>query len=911
MLDLQIGDGINGFSVLRKVPLEELSGDLIEMRHQKTGLSLAWVRRKEENKTFGIAFETLPENDTGVFHILEHSVLCGSYRYPVKEPFVELLKNSLNTFLNAMTFPDKTFYPISTRNEKDFMNLSRVYLDAVFHPAIYRNPSIFRQEGWHYTGDLKHPAVDSPESALHYEGVVYNKMRGAFADPDEIMENEINRALFPDTPYAFVSGGDPAKIPDLTYEQFLDYHKRFYAPSNAYVILDGNVPMEEFLKMLDREFLSGFENTGRVPYPHLQKPVDGGIREIPYEVGKEEGISKRYRMAFGRVIGTFRDREKLEAAEVLADVLAGSNQSYLPALILGKGLAEDVSVRIADGVNQPYLKIEVKNMKAEDAEEIKGLIFDELRRLSEEGISRNRLEAALSNEEFALRERDYGTYPEGLLFGIEILESWLYGGKPEQNLEVGDLFKNLRSMMNEGYFEQLIRECILENPHRAEIRLCPSKELGEERREEERKRIQERVSSWSEKDRKEIEAENRDRLKWQEQEDSPEELSKIPHLAIQDLDPEPEHFPEEKSECFGGVLLRHRLTTSGIVYVSVYLPAAGYSEEELSRLSFVSSLLGKVRTRETSSEELQIRIQRTFGNFSANVSVYGKDNQRDAASVYLQVSVSYLKENEEEAVCLLSEILFETEFTEEEEMRNLLKQALERQKQSFIMAGHALGVSRIHAMFTAAGAAQEALQGLAYYRWMKNADRKWSGKIPDAFSPLLRDILSEANPVLSVTADAEYSEKGVLRILEEIESYRREHQMDRTVRFADIQPAGISREGILIPADISFAEAGQYLPDFGSGFSGTMRLSCRIQSLAYLWNQIRVQGGAYGTGMQVRPSGLLAAYSYRDPNGADSIHVYQESGAFLKTFLQGFPDLTGFIIGAVSDQTPLLSPRLK
>lgn len=472
---------LHGFTEIRQAPLPELDATLHEMEHAQTGARLVWLERDEENKTFGIAFPTLPGDDTGVFHILEHSVLCGSDRYPVKEPFVELLKHSMNTFLNALTFPDKTLYPISSRNPKDFLTLMRVYLDAVFHPAIYHNPAIFRQEGWRYEFDA--------DGQPHYKGVVFNEMKGAFADADELETNALNRALFPDTPYRFVSGGDPACIPDLTYEQFLAAHRKFYAPSNALIFLDGAVDLDAVLQVMDEEYLRGFARSERTVFPPLQAPVDGGVQRIEYEVASEAEEPGRTRLAYGFVLGSYADRETLVATEVLAQVLAGDNESPLCRAVLSRQLAKDLMLRVYDSVAQPWLQMEITDLHAENAAAAEQAVLDELRRLAEQGIDRAKLEAALARREFEMRERDFGPYTPGVGLCMQTLESWLYGDRPEANLQVGALFDSLRAKMREGYFEELLRRIFLENPHKAKVVLTPSHTAGEARRQAEADRL--------------------------------------------------------------------------------------------------------------------------------------------------------------------------------------------------------------------------------------------------------------------------------------------------------------------------------------------------------------------------------------------------------------------------------------
>lgn len=884
-----------GFIEISARPLEELEAVLHEMEHQKTGARLVWLEREEENKTFGIAFPTLPSDDTGVFHILEHSVLCGSDRYPVKEPFVELLKHSMNTFLNAMTFPDKTLYPISSRNDRDFLNLMRVYLDAVFHPSIYHRPEIFAQEGWHYELD--------GDGALSYKGVVFNEMKGAFASAEEQMEIAMNRALFPETPYRYVSGGDPASIPDLTYERFLDSHRRYYAPSNSLIFLDGAVDLETVLRILDEEYLSGFSRTERTDPPALQPPVDGGVRTVEYEVASAEEEQGRTRLAWGGVIGTFADRETIVAAQVLADVLCGSNQAPLCRAILSRGLAENVLLQVVDGVAQPWLRLEARHLKAEDAAEVERVLFDELRRLADEGIDRAKLEASMANLEFQLRERDYGTYPQGLVFCIQTLESWLYGGAPEANLEVGDLFARLRGKMAEGYFERLLRALLLENPHRCKVVLRPSHTVGEARRRLEAERLRRESAAWTEETREAVRRRQAALLAWQEQEDTPEQLATLPCLALSDLNPEPERLPLETARMSGLPVLLHPLHTGGIVYLTLYFDADDCSEEELSRLTFLCRLLSHMATSAHSAEQLSDLVRLRCGILQCFVSNFAAVGDRTHCKTRLCVSFSALEDRVQEALELVSEILTQTVLEDEGAARDLLRQARMKGMQRIIMSGHAAGLSRLAAQFSACGVADECTGGFAVYQWLKYQEEHWDwGALRPALETLLGRIVTRSRLTLSVTGRAGAIAPGAAAYLASVLP-----EGPAGPGAAALAPWGVCREGIVIPTDVSFACCG----GARDGEGALWKLAGKVVGLAYLWNMIRVQGGAYGTGLAVMDSGLTACYSYRDPSGAQSLERYLGCAQFLREYCASKPDLTGYIIGTVSDSEPLLSPRGK
>lgn len=482
---MMIGDTLHGFRVIRQVELDELSGTLHEMEHEKTGAKLAWLQRAEQNKTFMAAFQTIPEDDTGVFHILEHSVLCGSEKFPLKEPFVELMQGSMKTFLNAMTYPDKTVYPVSSRNDKDFMNLVRVYADAVMSPAIYRQPNIFRQEGWHY--EVKEGAEPS------YKGVVFNEMKGAFSSVDTILQGGMNRLLYPESCYRFVSGGDPEHIPELSYEQFLNAHRRFYHPSNALFFLDGDLDLAEVLELLDEEYLSKYERQERDFAIHMQQPVSGAEGTVSYQLAPGQKAEGKTHFCMGKLAGTWADKEKCLALKILCSYLAGSNDAPLKKAILRRGLGQDLFMSVSDGNAQPSLVLQVRNTQREKCGEIRAVLRETAQELLEQGLDRGELEAIFNRMEFSALEH---SEPYGLTLGLGVTASWLCGGQPELYLTWGDTFAALREKMEDGYMESLLREILADQEHTAVLYALPSATLGQETMEREAQRLQNAKASW-------------------------------------------------------------------------------------------------------------------------------------------------------------------------------------------------------------------------------------------------------------------------------------------------------------------------------------------------------------------------------------------------------------------------------
>ncbi len=885
-----------GFTLLEEKALPEIGGALQQWEHNKTGAKLAWLQRPDDNKTFGIAFTTLPEDSTGVFHILEHSVLCGSDRYPVKEPFVELLKNSMNTFLNAMTFQDKTFYPVSSRNEKDFLNLMRVYLDAVFHPLIYSKPEIFYQEGWHYEFD----EAGDPG----YKGVVFNEMKGAYASADQHLQNTMNAMLFPDNCYRFSSGGDPAVIPELTYEGFLDAHRRFYSPSNSFIFLDGDLDIDLVLSILDGEYLSGFEKGERIVPPAMQAPVSAGVQHITYELGAEEPLENRYRTGWGSVICDFADKETLIAMQVLAEVLCGSNQAPLSRCILEKGLAENVSMQVVDGVLQPWVLLDVQNFTKENLSLVEETIRAELCRLAE-GLDREQLIAQMANLEFKLREADFGNMPRGLVFGIRALESWLYGGDPAAHMVIGDVFENLREKVTQGYFEDLLRRMLLENKHSGQIVMEPSHSLGQERREEEQMRLNIAATTWNEAE-KQLLQERCERIQaWQASEDSPEHLATLPRLELSDISPDPENSPTEVVAVNGLPVLLHKVSCGGIVYASLYFDIADRSAEELSLVGLMAGLLGDLATESSTAQQLMNRRQLLCGDFQCSVRNFAKLNAPMECQRKLCVSFSTLEKNLEKALELVVEIITATKFDAEANVLDILRQWKTGLMQQIIMNGSSVAAGRISAQVSVAGVADECIGGFTFYNWLKNTEENWNwAALQAALEHASKDIFCKNRLTLSITGTDETAAERICNILAEALS------AGELGAPATIQPWAKRREGIAIPADIAFAVKGGSLLDAGGSFNGRVPLARRIIGLAYLWNTIRVQGGAYGAGLLARPTGLACCYSYRDPNAARSLEQYEGSADFLRQLCQAGTDLTGFIIGAVSDDSPLLTPRM-
>ena len=880
-------DMIHGFIKTGVRPIAELDATMISYRHARTGLELIWLSRDEENKTFGIAFETLPENDTGVFHILEHSVLCGSEKYPLKEPFVALMKSSMNTFLNAMTYPDKTLYPISSRNGKDFMNLISVYLDAVFAPMIYRKSEIFRQEGWHCAFD--------EDGSANFNGVVYNEMKGVYSDPDEISDYAINRALFPDTPYRFDYGGDPACIPQLTYEDFLDAHRRFYSPSNACVFLDGKLDIDAVLKLMDEDYLSVMPVGTRVAPPPVQAPVNAGLVRTSYEVATAEEEEGHTRLILAGVIGDCSQREKIVAMDILCDLLCESNHSPLSRALLQSGLVEDVNMSVQDDLMQPYVKLEIKNLAEENADSVEKLARNTLCRIAQEGLDPSALNAAIANTEFQMKERDYGSYPQGIILCMQALGSRLHGLDPASELEVNALFESLKQKAGEGYFEALIKDILLDNPHACKLLLLPSHTLNEARAEAEAQRVAAKLDLLTEAEIAALKDEEERLIAWQQSEDEAE----MPALTLEDINAEPEIDPCEIREIDGIRALLHPMTHNGICYCRVYFDVNGLSEAQLSDLSLLCYLLGKLDTSKYTAAALINRTRGLYGSFGYSVISYAEMDNAKHSDVKLVAAFSTLSENIDAALDLAIHILRETKFDNAAAIHEIIRQhQLDLYK--FIMTrGSTAASARIKAAYSADGVVDECCGGIKYYRYLQTLDQSNNFM---RLRTLADDLLCRENLVVSFTGDIPALSLKSLHVFPEA----------RVPGFdAKLAPWGAIHEGIVIPSDVAFAARGGDIFADGGQYSSRMALASHIITLDYLWNRVRVQGGAYGVRMSVSDIGVCACASFRDPSAARSLDVYAHCGEYLSEAVQHETDLTGAIIGTIADASPQLSVRLR
>lgn len=888
-MNLEKNTKLCGFTVTRIREEKELGGRLVEMTHDKTGAELCWVDNKELNKTFSIGFKTLPENSTGVFHILEHSVLCGSEKYPVKEPFVELLKSSMNTFLNAMTYPDKTIYPVSSRNKRDFLNLTSVYLDAVFAPALKHNPNIFRQEGIHTEFDEN----GSPS----YKGVVFNEMKGAMSDVAGRTEYALQELLYPDNCYRFNSGGDPEVIPDLTYEQYVAAYSTFYHPSNSRISLDGDVPLEETLELIN-SYLEKYERSVTKHEIEMQVPA-ARQSSAYYEIAEGEDNGKKTILVLAKIIGTWADRAKLLAAQVLADALADTNESPLKRAVLSSGLAEDFEVEVMDGIAQPFISMTAKNIKNEDSRKIRSIINETVKKIITEGIDKKSLTASINRLAYSVKQLPE---PQGVYRAMFVQNSWLYGGDPMMYLVYDEAIKELRKMAEGGGFEKLLSELLENDGELSELRMLPSVTFGNELREKEEARLSKETSALTDAQRQEIKNQLEELDRWQTEPDSPEAAAALPTLPLSEVGEKPELTETEETAGNGVKVLYHPVPTHGIVYLTMYFPITNLSLDEITATAVLPSLYGELPTKNYGTLELQQQIKTYIGSLRFKLNVLGSADNKEKCTPVFEVNAGMLEENLPKAKALIAEILLNTELNHPDKIKEIVTQEDETWRQGAIGNGHAVGISAACAHYSAKDAVGEAINGYSainfLHKFSKGFDEMISGFLKTA-GRVASEAIIRSGLTVSVTSTERADFSDLISALPEGRALPKE---------AEYRTALPERLGISIPGQVSYAVKGYHLNELNKKIEGTMKVADNILTYCYLWNLIRVQGGAYGTGMRAALGGRMFCYSYRDPSPARSLGIYDTLSDCIRDFCDSDEDLDKLIISAIGNSEPLRTP---
>ncbi len=886
LINMEINNKINGFTITN---IRNTScGEFVEMRHDKTNARLAWTNNGEENKLFCISFKTVPSDDTGVFHILEHSVLGGSENYPVKEPFLYLLKGSMNTFLNAMTFPDKTMYPVSSRNNRDFMNLTKVYLDAVFKPLIYTVPNIFYQEGHHteFNGDVNEAV---------YKGVVFNEMKGYISSVHERIESEMNSLLFPDSSYKFEFGGLPKAIPDLTYEQFLDVHKRYYNPANSYIYLDGAINLTEVLSLID-SYLSEFETNGEQPEIPYQSATESCTKELFYDSSAEDKSEKQSYLAVGKILADWNEVEKITAYSVITEAIAGCNDSPFKKAILDTELCLDVTLGISDGILQPIGTLKFNNMDRENGEKLLEIAEKTARDLVENGIGKDILESAINRCEFRFRESEE---PKGLIRCIDSMSSWLYGGDPLMYIERSSIFDKLREKLDTSYFEDLLAQWLLDENGRKVLYMLPSATYGEELAEAEKNSVLKEVSALSDDEKSALIKLNEDLAEWQNTPDSAESVATLPDLPLSEISPEPIEYITNVDYEADIKILRHPVREKEITVMSLYFDVNDLSKDKLKQLLILDRLIAELPTEKSSGLELQKRIIGTLGSLTTDIIPIGKETNPEKCRVFFEMKTRFLSRNLNEAMALLGELLTETAYENPDIASRQLKQDEEEMKQDIISSGHRFSVRRATAHMSAESALIEFIRGYEAYNSLHEVNQLSK----DDFSAMLRGFKSLAQRIfcksrltVSIGSAGDTSISALADILPQGQPSQDEEmnfKIDITQNSAIANSQATSLTGAVLSEKISNKSA--------------WNVASTILSYEFLWNEVRVKGGAYGAGCGVNNMNEVTFYSYCDPSPLESMNIYEKSADFIADYCGENPDITSYIISTISSAEPLVS----
>lgn len=892
------------YEIIEQRRIEDLNSEGVVLKHKKTGAMVTLLLNDDENKVFYIGFRTTPFDSTGVAHILEHSVLCGSSKYPIKDPFIELAKGSLNTFLNAMTYPDKTVYPVASCNDKDFRNLVDVYLDAVFHPNIYKEEKIFRQEGWHYE-------LDNVDSDLTVNGVVYNEMKGVYSSPDDVVEQEVMMSLYPDTTYGYVSGGDPEAIPELTYDAFLDFHKKYYHPSNSYIYLYGDLDAEEYLDYIDREYLSKYEYLDVNSEVELQNSFETPkVLEKEYSVLDNEDEEGTY-LTYNICMGTSLDKELYVAMDVLDYVLCSAPGAILKKALIDKGIGEDVYSYVEGGIYQPYFSIIAKNADKSQQEEFVDTIEAELKRVVSDGLPRKSLMAAINNFEFRYREADYGHYPRGLMLGLKALDSWLYDKTaPFSHIEANSTYKFLKENIDKGYFEKLIVRYMIENNHKTILRVVPKEGLTAKKDEELKTKLAGIKASLGKEELSDVVKSTEALKEYQQTPDNDEDLKKIPMLTMADLKKEAVKPVYECVEDRGTQYVFHDIFTNDIEYLSLMFKLEGIPVSLLPYLGFLKVIIGLVDTKNYSYQDLFDEINIKTGGIITTSSSYVNVDNPDDISVFFNVKAKFLKDQIKEAFELIKEMMFCSDFDDSKRILEVVNETKSRIESDFVSAGHSTALGRAISYFSKSRAFDEEVNGIPFMRMIQEVSDNYDDNkdmLIGNLKQLLLYILRPENLMVDLTGD-----KEALKLIQDevydIKKMLYTEKVESKLMFPE--PKKLN-EGFITAGQVQYVcRAGDYRKR-GLQYTGALRVLHTILGYDYLWNNIRVLGGAYGVMNGFARSGVGYIVSYRDPNLENTIEVYENAALYIKDIDLDERKTLQFVIGTLSDVDIPMTPSTK
>lgn len=893
------------YEILDEHRVEDVQSDGFILRHKKSGARIAILSNNDDNKVFYIGFRTPPEDETGVPHIIEHTTLCGSKKFPVKDPFIELAKGSLNTFLNAMTYPDKTVYPVASCNDQDFKNLMDVYLDAVFNPNITKYEEIFKQEGWHYE-------LTGKDDELKINGVVYNEMKGAYSSPDEVLSSQIYRSLFPDNTYSKDSGGNPEYIPKLTYEAYLDFYHKYYHPSNSYIYLYGDMDVVERLEWLDKEYLSLYDYK-KVNSEINKQPAFDKIKnvEAQYSITMDDSQENKTYLSYNRVVGDTLDEMLYQAFDVLDYALVSSPGAPVKQALIDAGIGDDVYGSYDAGILQPVFLFVAKNANASQADEFESIIENTLKEVVKTGINKEALLAGINSSEFKFREADFGQFPKGLLFGLNCLDSWLFDDmKPFIHLECLGTFAKLRKAVDTDYFEKLIQEYLLDNTHGSSVTVKPKRGLGNEREEALAKELSDYKASLSDEEIKKLIEDTEHLKKYQEEPSSDEDLRKLPMLTRADMKKNAMPFSNIEDELLDVKVVRHDIESNGIDYISFLFDAGDFAQSELGYLGFFTNALGLVSTEKYSYTDLANATNIYTGGISTGTASHPDIKDRNNFVFKFEVKLKVLEKNLDKALELMEQMLLTSDFTDTKRLGELVAQIKARLQANLSSSGHLVAAMRSMSSFSRYALYQDELKGIAFYRSICHIEKELSESpksVSDKLAAIAKKLFARNRMLISFTGNNEAYGNAKPSLEKVIAGF---DKMSAIGNQAEVH-FNTAKEAFIDASQIQYvAKTGDFICE-GYEYTGALRLLRIILSYDYLWINVRVKGGAYGCMNTFLRSGESYFVSYRDPNLSDTLDVYDKIPEYIKSFSPDERDMTKYIIGTFSALDTPMNPEAK
>lgn len=893
------------YEILDEHRVEDVQSDGFILRHKKSGARIAILSNNDDNKVFYIGFRTPPEDETGVPHIIEHTTLCGSKKFPVKDPFIELAKGSLNTFLNAMTYPDKTVYPVASCNDQDFKNLMDVYLDAVFNPNITKYEEIFKQEGWHYE-------LTGKDDELKINGVVYNEMKGAYSSPDEVLSSQIYRSLFPDNTYSKDSGGNPEYIPKLTYEAYLDFYHKYYHPSNSYIYLYGDMDVVERLEWLDKEYLSLYDYK-KVNSEINKQPAFDEIKnvEAQYSITMDDTQENKTYLSYNRVVGDTLDEMLYQAFDVLDYALVSSPGAPVKQALIDAGIGDDVYGSYDAGILQPVFSFVAKNANASQADEFESIIENTLKEVVKTGINKEALLAGINSSEFKFREADFGQFPKGLLFGLNCLDSWLFDDmKPFIHLECLGTFAKLRKAVDTDYFEKLIQEYLLDNTHGSSVTVKPKRGLGNEREEALAKELSNYKASLSDEEIKKLIEDTEHLKKYQEEPSSDEDLRKLPMLTRADMKKNAMAFSNIEDELLDVKVVRHDIESNGIDYISFLFDAGDFAQSELGYLGFFTNALGLVSTEKYSYTDLANATNIYTGGISTGTASHPDIKDRNNFVFKFEVKLKVLEKNLDKALELMEQMLLSSDFTDTKRLGELVAQIKARIQANLSSSGHLVAAMRSMSSFSRYALYQDELKGVAFYRSICCIEKELSESpksVSDKLAAIAKKLFARNRMLISFTGNNEAYGNAKPSLEKVIAGF---DKMSVVGNQAEVH-FNTAKEAFIDASQIQYvAKTGDFICE-GYEYTGALRLLRIILSYDYLWINVRVKGGAYGCMNTFLRSGESYFVSYRDPNLSDTLDVYDRIPEYIKSFSPDERDMTKYIIGTFSALDTPMNPEAK